>query len=261
MAGNVNSFISKLHKELETSVNRINNSTVGAQRKIYAELLDLLKQLEVDSNGQIKNSVQNIIKISSLKQRINAAILNKEWIKSSGDFVKAFDVVSQLQSNYFSTLISDFNPPQVLDAVKQDAITSVLDQLRGDGVKVSVAKGVEDILRRNIKSGASFADMVDTMRSYIVKDSSGDGILQRYVKQITTDAINQYSATYNKVVVDDLGFEWFRYTGSNLETTREFCTLMTDKDYFHISELKTILAGTIDGQDRKSTRLNSSHRT
>jgi len=44
-------------------------------------------------------------------------------------------------------------------------------------------------------------------------------------------------------VSNDLGYEWYRYMNSDIETTRCFCDKMTDKDFFHLSEVPTILKG------------------
>jgi hypothetical protein len=40
-----------------------------------------------------------------------------------------------------------------------------------------------------------------------------------------------------------LGWEWFRYVGSNLKTTRTFCKALTQKQYYHRSELPKIIKG------------------
>ena len=45
------------------------------------------------------------------------------------------------------------------------------------------------------------------------------------------------------LVSSDLGYEWYRYMNSDIETTRCFCDAMTDKDYFHISEVPGLLKG------------------
>ncbi|MBR1480836.1 MAG: hypothetical protein IJ609_02780 [Paludibacteraceae bacterium] len=47
-------------------------------------------------------------------------------------------------------------------------------------------------------------------------------------------------------MTDDLGTQWFMYTGSNKETTREFCEHLTAKKYIHRSEIPTILTGKIE---------------
>jgi hypothetical protein len=251
----VNKFIDSLQKQLDKSVAKINASTIPAQKELFKRVVDLLKLLEVGSDGKILNNVQNILKISSLKSQINSAILNKDWIKSTGEFQNAFDVVAKLQTGYYSTLVADYTAPVVLDAIKNDAIKVVAEKLIGDGVKVNVASGIEDILRTNIKSGASFIDMMETMRSHILSDTTGQGALERYTQQITTDSLNQFSAVYNKAVTDDLGFDWYMYTGSLLDTSRQFCKMMVDKTYVHKSELQQIINGhQIDG---KSYEVNS----
>ncbi|MBQ7388047.1 MAG: hypothetical protein IJW01_01540 [Paludibacteraceae bacterium] len=55
-----------------------------------------------------------------------------------------------------------------------------------------------------------------------------------------------FTAQNNKLLTDDLETEWFMYTGSNIETTREFCQHLTEKKYIHRSEIPTILTGKID---------------
>lgn len=55
-----------------------------------------------------------------------------------------------------------------------------------------------------------------------------------------------FTAQNNKLLTDDLDTEWFMYTGSNIETTREFCQHLTEKKYIHRSEIPTILTGKID---------------
>ena len=42
-------------------------------------------------------------------------------------------------------------------------------------------------------------------------------------------------------MTEDSGAEWFRYVGSILKLTREFCDLMTDKGLFHVSEIPELL--------------------
>lgn len=55
-----------------------------------------------------------------------------------------------------------------------------------------------------------------------------------------------FTGQNNKLLTDDLDTEWFMYTGSNIETTREFCQHLSEKKYIHRSEIPTILTGKID---------------
>lgn len=74
---------------------------------------------------------------------------------------------------------------------------------------------------------------------------ANEGSLTKYARQIATDSVNQFNASYNQKVSDDLGLTWFQYVGSLLTTSREFCIEMTKKRYFHISEVEEMLKGNI----------------
>ena len=86
------------------------------------------------------------------------------------------------------------------------------------------------------------------MREFITNTDAGDGKLLRYSKQIVTDSINQYNRQYGQIVSDDLGWNWFEYSGSLIKTSREFCVHMVKKRYVHRSEFTTVLKGDIDGK-------------
>jgi hypothetical protein len=96
-----------------------------------------------------------------------------------------------------------------------------------------------------------WGDLVQQTSRYLKRTGQGDGRLLGMAKQITTDSLNQFSAQYNAIVSEELGFEWYMYVGSNLETTREFCSLLTKKKYVHKSEIPKILNGSIDGKKYK----------
>jgi hypothetical protein len=89
--------------------------------------------------------------------------------------------------------------------------------------------------------------MEETLRKTLTETPEGGGALSRYAKTYTIDSINQFSREYMTAISNDLGYEWYAYRGSNLETTREFCEHMTKKEYVHKSEFPEILKGKIDG--------------
>jgi hypothetical protein len=74
---------------------------------------------------------------------------------------------------------------------------------------------------------------LEQLRNHLITNDTGEGSLERYSKTITTDAINQYSAQYHDALAQDLNFNWGRYVGSNIETTREFCDRLTAKEWVH----------------------------
>lgn len=239
-------LINSIHKNIDDAIASFNESMPAIQSRIYNRLLLLLKELEL-SGGQIKNSVANTKAISVLKNDIENIILNPKYISSVSNFSAAFNAVSSLQNNYFKALVSDFSPVAVLDAIKTDAIDATVTSLTEAGISFNVTEAIQDILRQNITTGASFGDMVSTLKDFITGDKENLGVLEKYTKQITTDSLNQYSRIYNHTIASDLSLEWRQFVGSNLRTTRPFCKAMTEMRYFHDSQLEDILNGDIDG--------------
>ena len=69
------------------------------------------------------------------------------------------------------------------------------------------------------------------------------GALHRYSKQIATDSINQFNASYNSSITKSLGFTWYRYVGRLKDTSRPICVGAIHQRYFHVSELADFANG------------------
>ena len=91
-----------------------------------------------------------------------------------------------------------------------------------------------------------FADLQEELCTHLLGKDGGQGAFARYATTYATTALSQFTGQNNKLLTDDLGCEWFMYTGSNKETSREFCIQLTAKKFIHKSEIPTILTGRID---------------
>jgi hypothetical protein len=174
---------------------------------------------------------------------MNRIILNDEYKGEIKEFTKAFNTVYKLQFEYWKSIESTFTPRPLLKAVRNQAIADTVNQLTTQGITANVTDNIIGILRTNITAGGSYADMAEQLRQSLTNTPESKGILDRYVKTITNDSINQFNRQYTQIVSNDLGYEWYRYMNTDIDTTRCFCDKMTDKDYFHISEVPTILKG------------------
>jgi hypothetical protein len=228
--------------EIESAIKGFNKGIPGIQQQIYKDILNALKELDV-KGGTIQNNAKNINLIRGLQKKIEKAVLSDKYVKDVKDFIKSFTTVSKIQNDYFKLIEKGWKPFDALQEVKFLSIQSTTKSLTESGINANVISKIEDLLLTNITSAVKFTDMVENMRSFIIGNDKVDGALVKYVKQITIDSLNQYSASYNKMVSDDLGLEWYMYTGSNIRTTRCFCLAMTKKKFVHVSELKKIVSG------------------
>ncbi len=239
-------IINDLSEAIGNASDSFNSQMDGLQKGIYDDVSLLIKDLDI-TNGKIDNTVNNVKAIGAIKAKIEKIILNPDYIDSVKSYVDAFNAVSSLQDSYFKQISTTAGPKNLLLAIKQQSIEQTVTSLTEGGIGAGITNGIRDILKRNITGGASYNDLLDQMRNYILTNNSGTGALEKYTKQITTDSLQQFSRQYGQVLANDLDMEWFMYVGSNRRTSREFCILLTKKKYIHRSEFADIVNGIIDG--------------
>jgi hypothetical protein len=241
-------------KEIQSTLDAMDNGiitfqegVIRIQQRIYNKLLMFQKELVV-TNGTIVNSAKNIKLLSNLKSDLESIIFDDtDFLETVADFAKVYDVVTDLNSQYFKALEKTFSPPKIIEAVKQQSVSLVIDALSESGMSANFINPVREIINTYVTTGGSYTQLSKELDNYIngYQSEAGpvDGQMTRYTKQITTDAINQYTATINDLTSSDLGWSWYKYVGSNIKTSRTFCIALTKKRYYHRSELSQIIKG------------------
>ncbi len=219
------------------------------------DILLLTKQLNV-KDDKIKIAAGNLKLLSQVKGRLQKILLNPTYVQSVKDYVGNFNEVIKLQNNYFREIESKFSPPKLVTEIKKQAVESVVNNLTENGLNANIVDKVHNLMRQAATSGGSYNTLNTQLTDFITNNHTGDGQLLRYTKQITTDALNQFSGQYTQLISADLGFEWFRYSGSNIETTRPFCLACTDRKYFHISEMPKVLLGEFEEFRKYQGKIN-----
>lgn len=231
----------KILKEISGAVEGFTKELPSVEKEVLKNILRELKELELQGDN-IKASVNNIRLIAQIKSQIQGIILNDNYVDSLKEFVKSFDTITDLQNKYWKSVEGKFKPNAILSEVKTQSIDDTVDKLTEAGIGANISDKITDILRQNITSGGSYSSLSDQLKEFLVQTET-EGALTRYAKQITVDSVNQYNAQYTQTVSSDLGFEWFIYDNTDIDTTRPFCDAMTDKKYFHISEIPDLLKG------------------
>lgn len=226
-------------KTVDQAVKKFNEKIPSVQKATYDELMLELRRLDL-SGDKIKTTVANLKTIQSVKNNLTRLILSDEYLANVKDFAKSFNEITILQNQYWRSVEQKFKPKPLLQAIKEQAISDTVGKLTEAGIGANIAEPIADILRTNITTGGSYKDLTKQLRESLVNTKT-PGTLEKYVGQITTDAVNQYSNQYTQIVSNDLGYEWFKYDNTDILTTRPFCDAMTDRPYFHISEVPALL--------------------
>lgn len=238
---------------LDKAADGFGNIANAEQKKIYEEVVTLAKDLETDAQGKVKQTITNLKRLNQIKAKLAALSKDKEWVAGIGKFVKYFDILQKQQNAYFSTAFPQLTLGESAkkrnEMMKQIAVNNTIEALMGDGLKANVTDKLNDILLRGVTSGAKWADLQQELRDHLMGKEGGKGAFARYATTYATTALSQYTGQHNQLMTKDLGLEWFMYVGSNIETTREFCEVLTKKKWIHKSEIPTILQGKIEMPD------------
>lgn len=241
------SEIKQIIDTIEDVSDVFNNRLSGTEKKLLDEVLNLVKGLNT-TNGRINSSVENLKLLSKIKSKLKQVVLNKDYMNAVKDLIKGMDRILASQVNYYNRdfkLSKDFKAKSKL--VKELAVENTVNMLAGTGLEANVTNKINEILLRSITSGGMYADLVREMSDFLTTNENGEGALQRYARTWTTTSLNQFAGQHNKLMTDDLDIEWYEYTGSNMDTTREFCEVLREKRYIHKSEFPEIIKGNIDG--------------
>jgi hypothetical protein len=238
--------IQKVLDAVDNGLIDFNEAIPAIQEQIYRRLLRFQKELIVQGDT-ITNSARNIKLLSDLKTDLESIILDDtDYLESVTKLGKLYEKVDTLNNNYFKALEKKFKPPKVLEAIRKQSVTLMVESMTESGLNTSLITPIREMIMTYTTTGGSYSKMTKELNNFINGTPEIDGALVKYTKQIATDSINQYTATVNSVISSDLGWEWYRYVGSNIKTTRTFCKALTQKQYYHISELPKIIKGNFE---------------
>lgn len=232
---------SDILKAIEKAVKRFNKIIPNAQKDMLAAIQEDLRGLDLDG-GKIKATVKNISIVARISRRMQSIIVTDEYKAEVKQYMKVFNEVTALQNEYWRAIESSYNPPKVLREIRKLTITDTVSKLMEAGIGANVGDRIADLLKANITTGGSYKELSKMLTEQLTDTESSPGTLSRYAKQITTDAVHQYNRTYTQTVSSDLGFEWYYYANSEIETSRPFCqSMVEERNYFHISEVPNLL--------------------
>lgn len=237
----------KLQKSIDEVVSRFGKSIPIVEKRILNELKLLVKDLVVDSNGKVCSSVENLKKISTIGKKLNKLVFSKDYIRDVSDFVKGYNGVADAQKLFFP---KNMAPNDYAVKVKQLSTDMVIDSLTENGMSANVVEPIKKMLIQNVMSGGSYADLTEYLEQ-MLRPSDRKGLISRYAETMAIDSINTFSRSYNSVLSQQAGYEWYTYQNSLIETSREFCIHMVKKSFFHKSEIPALLRGEIDGHQCK----------
>lgn len=234
-------------KEIKGYVDEFTGNIEPLQKELYSKVISKLKELTLDSSGNIKRTASNLKAIKAVQKDLSAMISNQKYQQNIANLKGYLDETIRTQSEYFK-VVDDVAQPSVVGEIQSQAFKSAVEVLTGAGFKENVVNAATDIVSQSITEGSSFATMNDKMRDFMLGNKEVEGKLLSYSKQIVSDTLHTTSRNYNSIMTEKLGLKWYQYVGATVKDSRPWCKALVKKQWIHESELGSIVRGEIDGE-------------
>lgn len=208
-----------------------------AQKKLFPQIVDILRQLTVDSAGNLVLNSTNLALASDVKQLVQQILSDSEYITAVQEYARQMGEQAKVSNDLFAKTFEGFSPLPVSQQLLRTTQRNAVDLL----VNAIGNQRFADVVRENIEtaisSNAGFTETVRQLQSIVTGDEETDGKLLQYNKQIAHDTFAIADRNYTSAVSEELEAEWFFYSGSEIETTRPFCAARHNK-YFYYKEIE-----------------------
>lgn len=222
---------------IESAPLAFEEGVLTAQREIFDELINLISKLEQKGTA-FTNSAANRAAVDRIIERATTLLMDGPYAEALTNYLVSLQSTVLLADDYFKAL-TDFEQKAFYRETIKKAIAQVTDLFDKDAIGQVFINPLKTMLSTQVDLGASFGDTVKTLRNFIEGNPQLDqeGKLSRYVKQNARDAFAQTDRLYTTIVTKDLGLAWYRYAGSLIADSRQFCIDRAGQ-YFHEDEIR-----------------------
>lgn len=204
------------------------------ERKFAEVVIALLKKF-TSRDGILEPSASDFQIVQAIEKEIDKAIKQLGYLKAVENFLPNIDNVQ----DELLRVIPRINPKvdfskDIVNLTQERKI--VIDSLAGNlssptSIKANIKAPIKRIITNAVNNRMPYNEAVRIIKNNVVGDSKQGGRLSRYVKQVSTDALNQWSGTINAKVGANYAMVDYLYSGPTKTTSRPQCRRWLHKTY------------------------------
>lgn len=248
----------RLDKLLQEKLDRIDSvpkqflgQVDNAQKAMLADINLILGQLARDGNGNVLTNQSNLSLLERLRGLLREIFRGSDYVKAVGSFAGELDKQAELSAEYYR-LLSGYEPTPELLTLNAINKRKAVEQLVMGAADSAFYKPIIDSITEAVTTNAPYIETVRAIRVLTVGNDEVQGRLSRYAGQIAYDTMAITDRTFNQQVSDDLGIDFYQYTGGTIDDTRDFCQERNGK-YYHREEIKEWAFLDWQGKNRSTT--------
>lgn len=248
MADRVEDIADRINNVVDAAVENFRDGAQSSQRGMFSRVNQVVKDLDLNDDGTIKITGQNLEIVNRIRDELKEIIINESYRERVNRYTGRFEELKNIDDEYFKVIAASYTPTkEVYQVIQRNAIEAAQNSLLEAGIDENVIAPVKRLLEQNITAGADFGDLVDNLRVEMKGDPERLGRLERYVQQIAQDSLQQYNRTLTTTVSKDLDLEFYYYTAGTKSTSRKYCVRRAG-DYFHKKEVEESASGRWSGK-------------
>lgn len=272
----VDKFVEALTELIENAEDTLINGVRGLQNRVVRRVLARIRNRQsglIIRRGRVvvtgSDGRENRRRLRQIRRDLDR-LINDDKIKEVFErYSNAIIELEALSSAYYSNQFPGFTKAQTKEVAKEAASRTI--QNLSNGLQ-ELADPIKQIL--TIGSPVDFETVVDgleegktTFESRRGKEEvKVRGHLERYInnnilangstrQSLVRDSLHGFSRQITSIVTENLGLEWFLYSGGRVRDTRKFCLERTEK-YWHKSEVESWASLDWQGKIRGTNRDN-----
>lgn len=220
---------------LDNSPERFTTNVEKAQLQIWKQIEKQFDKLDT-KDGIVLQTSKNMRVIRVILKELNSIASEGEYMKSVESFLKEFDQAAKVSVQLQKTIEKSFKPSEFAQTVQDAYKETAIEQLFSNPLS-NTATTLRANLVSSIASKSTFTETIKSAREIIVGGPDTDGRMLANIKTVATTSIAVSDSAYSAVLYEQMGNEWFRYVGGDIDTTRPFCRARDGK-YFHRKEIE-----------------------
>jgi len=230
--------------------NFINTKLKTLEKDVKAMADGLLKQLVSDylgrfdtDSGRLVNNTRNMSLVNQLERefekftKVSAALnrqYGKDMLRSSAYSEAYYEAFPGVAQKTVRSLTRNLGYVEQLIGLEGNKIIpgSFLDTLTD---MPEVRERVKQFVLSNVSGNNSYSAYLRGMKDLLTGSGELEGAVEKYYRQYAYDTFNNVDAAVNKHYAEGVGFRYFIYHGSIIDTTRAFCRKKAGK-VFSVTE-------------------------
>jgi hypothetical protein len=231
------------------------NSLAAVNRSIYSRMEELLDQLDT-TGGNIALTDSNLLLASQVAELVGQIATTPEYIEALTAFAQSFeqqaDITDAYMQEVFGRLPEIGSRAQIINASR----VAALEQLTGAALIQELGQPLQQQILASVQNGATKKEVTKFVKEFLEGGLDGkESRLKAYAGTIVDTTFSVFDRTYTQILSKDLGVEFYRYSGTIIKTTRQFCKDRAGK-YFTTEEVKAWgnqnWAGRIEGTNENT---------